>query len=156
MTATRWWVKAFARWIARIKSVQGQLNLFFTAISGVSLASGALRYFGAPTWAIAAILCLLAGSLLVYTWLYSEGGVWNQVSRDQRDMSSDFADPKSRINTEMTARSLGAVMKGRELTPEEREATQSELDDAFRELRDGIDEELLRSENGQQPPKQEA
>lgn len=139
MTAQRWWVRMYARWIMRIKSVQGQLNLFFTAISGVSLASGALRYFGASTLSIVISLFLMALFLLVYTYYYSEGGVWNQVSRDQREVSANYADPKSRINTEMTARTLAAVLEGRELNAEEREAAKTECDLVYEEYRDGYD-----------------
>lgn len=138
MTANRWWVRAFARWIARVKSVQGQLNLFFTAISGISLASGALRYFGMPTHIIVILIGLTAVVLLAYTYYYSEGGVWNQVSRDQRDMSANYADPKSRINTEMSARAMAAMLKGRELSDDERTAGLAELDKAYEENRDGI------------------
>jgi len=40
MTAQRWWVKAFARWQARIDSVKGQIqagSLLVTAFSTFSL-----------------------------------------------------------------------------------------------------------------------
>jgi len=139
MTAQRWWVKLYARWVARVQAVQGQLNLFFTALSGTSLASGALKYFGAPTWLIGVFLAGLAALLVAYVYLYSEGGVWNQLARDRQDMSNNFAGPNSKIQTEMMARALRAGEKGEPLSESERNAVKSELDGAFAELRDGIE-----------------
>jgi len=151
MTATRWWVKLYARWIARIKAVQGQLNLFFTALSGTSLASGALRYFGAPTWAIILFLLLLALVIVTYTYLYSEGGVWNQSRRDERDMSMNYIDPRQAMNQLVQAEQRAILAKAiqEEWTEEriEREMHDATVD-LLQEYRDGIDVNTL--ENGQQ------
>lgn len=151
MTANRWWVKGYARWIARVRSVQGQLNLLFTAMSGVGIASGALKYLGAPTWVIAILLGILALGIIAYIWLYSEGGVWNQMRRDQSEMSANFADPKARINAEMTARPILAGIKGRELTPAERQAISAESVATFAEYRDGaeIPDDSARVQDGE-------
>jgi len=75
----------------------------------------------------------------IYAYMFAEGGVWNQVARDRQDMSSNFASPNQRIGTELSALSLAAAMKGRELTEEERDAALSELDSAFERNRDGYD-----------------
>jgi len=80
-----------------------------------------------------------AVGLLIYTYYFTEGGVWNQVSRDRQDMSTNFAAPSSRINTEMSARALFAAFERRELTEEERDSIKRELDATFAEHRDGID-----------------
>jgi len=53
-------------------------------------------------------------------------------------LSNDYADPNARIVTEMSARGLTAGIQGEELSDEQREALQDELDEAFGDLRDGI------------------
>lgn len=137
MTADRWWVRAAARWIARIDSVQGQLGLVFQAMTGVSLASGALKYFGLSQlvpWFLASTMAFV----VVYAYLYSEGGVWNQVSRDKQDLSTNFAGPTMRIDDELTGCAVFAAVHGREPTAEEREAIASAVDKPWQEYREGI------------------
>jgi len=142
MTAQRWWVKLAARWLARIDGVSGQFRLAFLAVTGVSTTLVALRDYGYGQYA-PLFVGASAVAAAVFAYLYTEGGVWNQVARDRQDMSGNFSDPKARINTEMTARSLHAAMQGRELRPEEREAIKGELDATFAEHRDGINLEQM-------------
>jgi len=137
MTAQRWWVKLGARWLARVDGVSGQLRLIFLAMTGNGIVLSTLKDYGYEEFALP-FLFLSAGGLLAYTYLYAEEGVWNQVARDRRDMSANFSDPKSRINTEMTARALYAAMQARELTQTEREQIKHELNETFAEHRDGI------------------
>jgi uncharacterized membrane protein len=87
---------------------------------------------------------LAVGSAVVgvgYVYLYSEGGVWNQVQRDQADLSNNYADPNARINAEMSTRALVAGLQGEPLTDQQREAFEHELDAAYQQLRDGVDVE---------------
>jgi len=51
----------------------------------------------------------------VYTYLYTEGGVWHQVARDRQYMSNNFAAPTGRIRAELLARTLQAAEKGEPL-----------------------------------------
>lgn len=137
-TAQRWWVRLAARWLARIDGVKGQVQMVSLAVTAFSTFGVLLQGFG-----LGRFVPYLGGfgvvGLLVYTYYFTEGGVWNQVSRDRQDMSSNFAAPSSRINTEMTARAMFAAIERRELTDEERKAIKDELDATFAEHRDGID-----------------
>lgn len=144
MTANRWWVRTAARWLARVDGVSGQLRLAMLALTGVSTATLTLRQYGHGdlAWPLIIVISL---SMLIYTYLYAEGGVWNQVARDRVDLSANFAGPTLRIDDELIARGIHAAREGRELHPDERRAIKNELDKAFYEYRDGID---LESDNG--------
>lgn len=137
MTANRWWVKLAARWLARIDGVKGQVQMFSLAVTAFSTFSIMLQGFGygyvVPYLGGAGI-----GGGLVYTYLYTEGGVWNQVQRDRQDLSNNFAGPNSRIQAELNARALVAAMEGRALSDEERQAVRAEADRTFRDYRDGV------------------
>lgn len=146
MTAQRWWVKLYARWVARIQAVQGQLNLFFTALSGTSLASGALKYFGAPAWLIGVFLAGLAALLVAYVYLYSEGGVWNQKERDQTDLSTNYIGPGKAMDMllqgrqrKVLAQAIDEGWDGERISQEMDRETVALL----QELRDGIDVEAV-------------
>jgi len=138
MTAERWWVRLAARWLARVDGVSGMIRLAMLGLTGLSTALITLRQYGHGrlAWPFVAVV---ASGTLVFTYLYTEGGVWNQMSRDRQDLSSNFAGPSMRMNNELLARGLLAAEQGRELTAEERDAIKEELDEAFEEYRDGID-----------------
>ncbi|MDZ7701126.1 MAG: hypothetical protein U5J98_03135 [Halobacteriales archaeon] len=138
MTAQRWWVKLAARWLARIDGVSGMIQLAMLGLTGLSTATLTLRQYGHGEYAWPLIAVVSAGTL-VFTYLYTEGGVWNQVSRDRQDLSTNFAGPSMRMNNELLARGILAAEEGRELTEGERTAIKAELDDAFAEYREGID-----------------
>lgn len=137
MTADRWWVRFAARWLARVDGVSSQLRLAMLGLTGISTATLTLKEYGYGQFAWPLILTLCV-SVIVYTYYYTEGGVWNQVNRDRNDMSSNHATPMMRIDDELEARSYVAGMRGRPLTDEEREAISTELDDAWATHRDGI------------------
>lgn len=138
MTATRWWVRMAARWIARLDSVKSHLNLVFQAMTGVSLASGALKYFG-MTWAVGPFIAFVAGGVLVYAYLYAEGGVWNQVSRDRTDMSSNFSGPNQLMDNPQIGCAVFAAVHGRRPDEEERKTIHDAVKDQWLEYRDGVD-----------------
>lgn len=140
MTADRTWVKAVARWLARIDGISGMLRLAMLGLTGVSTMSITLKDYGLQrfVWPLIGLLCV--GTLL-FAYYYTEGGVWNQVHRDKRDMSQNYATPFQRISNEMTARALYAGEKGSELSKEERDAIKQEIDMAYSEMRDGIEVE---------------
>jgi hypothetical protein len=122
--------------------VKGHLGLFFSAMSGVSLASGALAYIGYRELVPSFLVFIISG-VLAFAYLYAEGGVWNQVQRDQADLSNNYADPNARINSEMSSRAIVAALQGSELDADQREALKNELDASFAMLRDGVDVESL-------------
>jgi hypothetical protein len=137
MTATRWWVKRLARWIARVNGIRAHIQMVSLAVTAFSTFSIMLQGFGlgryVPAFGIGATLVGV-----VYTYLYTEGGVWNQVQRDQADLSNNYADPNARINSELSARAIAAALQAEELSETQQAALRSELDDAFGELRDGV------------------
>ena len=139
MTAQRWWVRAFARWKAKISAVQPDINLFFSTVRTVAIASGIMAYFAVPWWAILGLMGAMLALVIAYTHLYSEGGVWNQTQRDKQDLSSNFSRPIMRIDDEMIARTILAGERERPLTDEERQAIKVEADATFEEYRDGLD-----------------
>lgn len=137
MTADRWWVRAAARWLARVDGVSGQLRLAMLVMTGLSTATLTLRQYGYGELAWPLIFTT-GGGMLVYTYLYAEGGVWNQVQRDRADLSTNFAGPGMRMDDELIARGILAGEKGEELTDGERSAIKNELDRGWDEYRDGI------------------
>lgn len=137
MTATRWWVRLGARWLARVDAVKGQIQMLSLAVTAFSTFSLLLQSFGLGQFVAPLGVGGVVGAL-AYAYLYAEGGVWNQVSRDRADMASDWAGPNAAITTEMTARALRAAEKGDELSDDERQAVRGEVGDAFHELRDGV------------------
>jgi hypothetical protein len=138
MTATRWWVRLFARWQARIDSVTAQIQAASLAVTAFSTFSLLLQQSGYGDFIpFLGVIAAVGGPL--YAYLYFEGGVQNQVARDREDMANNFADPNMRITTELFARASQAAENNERLSASEREAIQNELDAAFREYRDGID-----------------
>lgn len=138
MTATRWWVKLFARWQARIDSVKGQIQAISMAVTAFSTFSLVLQGFGLGRYVpyLGAVLAITGPA---YAYYFFEGGVWNQVSRDRQDMSSNFASPNQWIGNEFTVRGLAAWQKGEPLTDDERRLIQGELKSVFQDNRDGKD-----------------
>jgi hypothetical protein len=138
MTAQRWWVRLAARWLARVDGVSGMIRLAMLGLTGISTATLTLRQYGHGEYAWPLIFTVGLGTL-AFTYLYTEGGVWNQMSRDRQDLSNNFAGPSMRMNNELIARGVLAAQEKRELSAQEREAIKAELDHAFEEYRDGID-----------------
>lgn len=137
-TAERWWVRLAARWLARIDGVSGQLRLAMLVMTGLSTATLTLQQYGHGQYAWP-LIGVTGFAMLIYTYLYAEGGVWNQVQRDKRDLSNNWAGPNARISNEMLVRSLVAALQDSELTKEQERLIKRELDDAFFELREGVE-----------------
>ena len=136
-TAQRWWVRLAARWLARVDGVSGMIRLAMLGMTGLSTATLTLRQYGHGEYAWPLIAVVMIGTI-VFTYLYTEGGVWNQMSRDRQDLSNNFAGPSMRINDELLARGLLAAEEKRELSDTERQAIKTELDAAFEEYREGL------------------
>jgi hypothetical protein len=137
-TADRWWVRVAARWLARIDGVSGQLRLAMLVMTGLSTATVALQNAGLQQFALPLIGVTGVG-LAAFAYVYTEGGVWNQMARDRADMSSNYATPQARISTEMTAAALLAALEGRPPTDSEREAIEDAARERFDAYRDGVE-----------------
>lgn len=140
-TAERWWVQLGARWLARIDGVSGQLRLAMLALTGVSTASLTLEQYGYGHLA-APFIVVLGLATIIYTYLYSEGGVWNQVERDRVDMSDNYSGPTMLHQNRIQARQfaeLAAIMNDdvdvREAETRLQETTEAE----WAVLRDGVE-----------------
>lgn len=137
-TADRWWVRVAARWLARVDGVSGQIRLAMLLMTGLSTATLSLRQYGLGRFALPLIGVTGVG-LLVFTYLYTEGGVWNQMARDRADLSGNYATPRARINTEMAAMAYFAAIEGRKPDPEERETIEETIAEVWADRRDGVE-----------------
>lgn len=147
MTADRWWVRLAARWLARIDGVSAHLRLAMLALTGVSTMSVALNSYGLGHFA-APVTAVLAAGMLVYAYLYTEGGVWNQVGRDKKDMSANFSGPTMRMDDELIGLAVFAAVNGREPTPDERRVISDAVDAGWQDYRDGLPAEALAADDG--------
>lgn len=138
MTANRWWVKAAARWIARVGGVEGHLRLAMLVLTGVSTATLTLRQYGHGQYAWPLIAVVLAGTV-VYTYLYTEGGVWNQTTRDKMDLSNNFAGPTIGIDDVLIGVAAFVAINGREPSQEECAMIERAVKRSWLQYRDGID-----------------
>lgn len=91
-TAQRWWVRTGARWLARIDSVSEHIRLFSLAVTAFSTFSLLLQNAGLGQF-VPLVGASGALALVLAAYLYAEGGVWNQVSRDRQDLSNNFSGP---------------------------------------------------------------
>lgn len=142
MTAQRWWVRLAARWLARVGGVQQHLRLALLALTGISTGVVALRDYGHGEWAWP-LIAVVAGGTVVYTYAYTEGGVWNQVSRDRMDMSKNYADPRIAIDDTAIGAAVFVAVNGHAPDEEELAEIQEGVHRAVRANRDGVDLEEL-------------
>lgn len=137
MTAVRWWVRLFARWQARIDSVKGQIQAVSLAVTAFSTFSLVLQGFGLGQF----VLPLGVGLAVIgpaYAYLYFEGGVWNQVSRDRADMSTNFAGPSMKMDDTVTGAAVFAAVHGRVPTEDELAVIESAVDEKWQDYRNGV------------------
>jgi hypothetical protein len=155
MTANRWWVRTAARWLARIDGVSGQLRLAFLFLTGVSTMSVALKSYGLGQFA-GPLVGLAAVGGLAMAYLYTEGGVWNQMARDRQDLSGDYSDPGDLIGHRIGAQQLaylGYLVQSNGEGPQEFEAIVEDMHDLTEEewarLREGVDPEAVEQRRGE-------
>lgn len=112
------------------------------ALTGVSTATLTLRQYGHGEYAWPFIGVLAAG-VIVYAYLFTEGGVWNQTARDRSDMSKNYSVPHMLINQEIQRAQLAYVLS--RITDDDFETVSRELSDVTRAeweaARNGIDVE---------------
>lgn len=152
MTATRWWVKIAARWLARLDGVKGQIQMFSLSVTAFSTFSIMLQGFGLGRFV--PYLGVVAAVLGIgYTWLYTEGGVWNQVSRDRNDLSDNFAAPGMAMGMTLQGRQRAVIAEAIQ-EDYDREKIKERMDEEtialLQQFRNGIDVEQV-FENGELP-----
>lgn len=149
MTAERWWVRLAARWLARIDGVSGQLRLALLGLTGVSTATLTLRQYGYGEYAwpfIGAVGVLT----IIYTYFYTEGGVWNQTARDRADLSDNYSAPTMLLDKRIEAKQLALLAyvlddSGRDLAYY-MEQMDNITHKEWAELRDGVDVDEIESQ----------
>lgn len=137
MTANRWFVRLAARWMARLNGVKGQIQMFSLAVTAFSTFGLLLQnagygnlvpYLGATVF--------FAG--IAYIYYFTEGGVWNQVSRDRQDMSTNFSGPTMKMDDTLIGVAVFAAIHGRSPQDDEVDMIEDAVDGQWKEYRNGI------------------
>lgn len=136
-TAERWWVRMAARWLARVDGVKAHIQVVSLAVTAFSTFSLVLQNSGHSEF-VRPLGIALAIVLPVYTYLYTEGGVWNQVGRDRQDLSTNYAGPTMAMDDTVIGVAVFAALHGREPTDGERELIESVVREQWDGYRDGI------------------
>lgn len=137
-TATRWWVQLAARWLARIDGVKGQVQMFSLAVTAFSTFSIMLQGFGLGQYVPYLGVAAVSGGT-VYVYLYTEGGVWNQVSRDRQDLSTNFSGPSMLMDDVLIGIAHFVAEKGREPDEDEIAMIEAAVETQWRRYRDGVE-----------------
>jgi hypothetical protein len=136
-TADRWWVRIAARWLARVDGVKAHIQVVSLAVTAFSTFSLVLQNSG-HGWLVRPLGLGLAIILPVYTYLYTEGGVWNQVSRDRVDLSTNYAGPTMLMDDVQIAIGTFVAVHGRKPTKEERREIEAAIKEQWNGYRNGI------------------
>ncbi|MFB6200870.1 MAG: hypothetical protein ABEI98_02555 [Halorhabdus sp.] len=142
MTAERWWVRLGARWLARVEAVAPMIRMGMLTLTGVSTALVALKSYGYGEFAWPLVGLVSLGGV-AFTWLYTEGGVFNQQRRDHSDLGDNYSGPtmllEKRIQARQMARLAHSLQNGEtDLDDLEDEMVQVTTDE-WSNLRDGVD-----------------
>lgn len=142
MTATRWWVRMAARWLARIDGVKGQIQAFSLAVTAFSTFSIMLQGFGMGEFVpyLGGVVTVIG---IVYTYLYAEGGVWNQVNRDRHDMSDNYAAPGAYISSQIQIPAIAAAIEAAMEGDDPETAAEETVAKRWRQYRDGVELEEI-------------
>lgn len=147
MTATRWWVRLAARWLARVEAVSDIVRMAMLTLTGLSTATLTLRQYGHGEYAWPLITAVGVSGVL-FTWFYTEGGVYNQKNRDRVDLGDNYSGPTMLLDRQITGAQfaeLAHVLQNGEQVPID-ELEERMRDATIREwasLRDGVDIEEL-------------
>lgn len=136
-TAERWWVRIAARWLARVDGVKSHIQVVSLAVTAFSTFSLVLQNSGHGEF-VRPLGVVLAMLLPVYTYLYTEGGVWNQVGRDRQDLSTNYAGPTMAMDDTTIGVAAFVAIHGRKPNPDERQLIEDAVREQWDDYRDGI------------------
>lgn len=137
-TAERAPVRRAARWLARIEAVAPMIRVAMLTMTGLSTALVALSSYGLGRFAVPLVATtVLAG--VAFTYLFTEGGVYNQKNRDKKDMGDNFASPLMRIDDELIGSAVFAAVHQRPPDEHEQEAIAQAVESPWRQHRDGVE-----------------
>lgn len=137
-TAERWWVRLAARWLARVDGVKSHIQVASLGVTAFSTFSLVLQNAGHGQMVVPlGIAGLIAMPL--YTYAYSEGGVWNQVSRDRQDLSTNFSGPTMGMDDTLIGVAAFVAANERKPNDEEREMIEEAVREQWENYREGID-----------------
>lgn len=137
-TAERMPVRRAARWLARLEAVAPMIRLGMLTMTGLSTALVALSSYGLSQYALP-LVATTAIAGIAFTWLYAEGGVYNQKNRDKKDLGDNFASPLMRIDDELIGSAVFAAIHGRPPDEDEQAAIAEAVERPWREHRDGVE-----------------
>lgn len=142
-TADRWWVRVAARWLARVEAVSDIVRLAMLTLTGLSTATLTLQQYGHGNLAWPLIATVGVGSI-VFTYLYTEGGVFNQKNRDRTDLGDNYSGPTMLMDKRLEAKQLAhlayVLQNGQDKSVDEIQAEMQEItDEEWVALRDGVD-----------------
>jgi len=154
VTAERWWVRKAARWLARFDTTKSQLQAISLSVTAFSTFSLVLQNAGLGNY-ILYVGSVGAVGWIVYTYLYSEGGVFNQKQRDMSDIGDNYSGPTMLMDARIEARQLAALVH---LLDDDTDRSFEELQDEMQNIteaewatmRDGLDIETIEANGGHQ------
>lgn len=106
-------------------------------MTGLSTGLITLQQYGHGRFAWPLVVVTLGGTL-VFTYLYTEGGVYNQQKRDHADIGTNYAGPTMRIDDELIGAAVFAAIHRRPPDDDEQAAIAEAVDRPWQAYRDGI------------------
>lgn len=131
-------VRKAARWLARVEAVAPMVRVAMLTLTGLSTALVALKSYGLDRFAVPLVGLTLIGGI-IGTYLYTEGGVYNQKNRDKKDLGDNFASPLMRIDDELIGSAVFAAVHQRPPDDDEQEAIANAVDKPWRQHRNGVE-----------------
>jgi len=111
--------------------------MFSLAVTAFSTFSIMLQGFGlgrfVPPLGVGAVI-----GLVTHAYLFSEGGVWNQVARDRSDMSTNYSGPTMKMDDTLIGVAVFAAVNGRKPDKDEVEMIEDAVDEPWQNYRNGV------------------
>jgi len=126
------------RWLMRIQSIQGILNMVSLAITAASTLTFALQSIGhahlAP-WVLGAGLI----GAPIFAYVYVDLGLFNRKNRENVDRGNNFATPRDKIDDTLIGAAVFGAVHGRPPEDEELDAIKESVNKPWHEFRGGVE-----------------